>query len=100
MSQAVLTRPTAPATATATATAMATATAVLPARTLLLLDGPILPTLLRLAAPNVVVVLVQALSSSVDALFVGQLGAEALAGVSLVFPVWMLMVTMSAGGIG
>src|SRR5205814_3690888 len=27
-------------------------------------------------------------------------GAAALAGVSLVFPAWMLMVTMSAGGIG
>ena len=29
-----------------------------------------------------------------------RLGAEALAGVSLVFPGWMLMVTMSAGGMG
>jgi putative MATE family efflux protein len=72
----------------------------LPARTRLLLDGPILPTLLRLAAPNVVVVLVQSFSSSFDAFFVGRLGPEALAGVSLVFPLWMLMVTMAAGGIG
>jgi putative MATE family efflux protein len=72
----------------------------LPARTRLLLEAPILPTLLRLAAPNVVVVTVQAASSTVDAFFVGRLGAEVLAGVSLVFPAWMLMVTMSAGGIG
>jgi putative MATE family efflux protein len=72
----------------------------LPARTQLLLEAPILPTLLRLAAPNVVVVLVQVVSSTLDAFFVGRLGADALAGVSLAFPVWILMVTMSAGGIG
>jgi MATE family, multidrug efflux pump len=65
-----------------------------------LLEGPILPTLLRLAAPNVVVVLVQAGSSTVDTFFVAQLGSDVLAGVALVFPAWMLMVTMSAGGIG
>jgi MATE family, multidrug efflux pump len=71
-----------------------------PARSQLLLEAPILPTLLRLAAPNVVVLTVTVLSSSLDAFFVGRLGAAALAGVSLVFPAWMLMVTMSAGGIG
>jgi putative MATE family efflux protein len=65
-----------------------------------LLDGPILPTILRLAAPNIVVVLVQVGSSTVDTFFVSQLGADILAGVTLVFPAWMLMVTMSAGGIG
>ncbi len=65
-----------------------------------LLEAPILPTLPRLAAPNIVVVLVQAASSAFDALFVGRLGTDALAGVSLVFPAWMLMVTMSAGGVG
>src|SRR5689334_9214277 len=72
----------------------------LPARTRALLEAPILPTLLRLAAPNVVVVVVQAASSAFDAFFVGRLGADALAGVSLVFPLWILMVTMSAGGMG
>lgn len=72
----------------------------LPARTRLLLEAPILPTLLRLAALNVVVVLIQAAASTVDAFFVGRLGAETLAGVSLVFPLWVLMITMSAGGIG
>src|SRR5438045_3095998 len=69
-------------------------------RTERLLTAPVLPTLLRLAAPNIVVVLVQTASTTFDAFFVSRLGAEALAGVSLVFPVWMLMVTMSAGGIG
>jgi putative MATE family efflux protein len=69
-------------------------------RTRLLLEGPVLLTLLRLAAPNVVVVTVQVASTTLDAFFVGRLGADALAGVSLVFPAWMLMVTMSAGGFG
>ncbi|HEX3247275.1 MAG TPA: MATE family efflux transporter [Chloroflexota bacterium] len=68
--------------------------------TQLLLEGPILSRLLRLAAPNIVVVMVLAASSTFDAWFVGRLGPEALAGVSLVLPAWMLMVTMSAGGIG
>ena len=65
-----------------------------------MLDGPILPTLLRLAIPNIVVVVVQATSSAVDAFWLGRLGSEVLAGVALVFPAWMLMVTMSAGGMG
>jgi putative MATE family efflux protein len=68
--------------------------------TQLLLDGPILPRLLKLAAPNVVVVTVLAASSTFDAWFVSHLGSDAIAGVSLVLPAWMLMVTMSAGGIG
>jgi putative MATE family efflux protein len=58
------------------------------------------PTLLRLAAPNVLVMLLQAAVSTLDAVYVGWLGAEALAGVSLVFPLVMLMQTMSAGGMG
>ena len=74
--------------------------AVVPRRTQALLDGPILGTLVRMALPNIVVVVVQAASSAVDAFYLGRLGPEVLAGVALVFPIWMLMVTMSAGGIG
>jgi MATE family, multidrug efflux pump len=69
-------------------------------RTRRLLDGPIVPTLLRLAAPNVVVMTVQAAVSAGEAYFLGWLGADALAGVSLTFPLIMLMQTMSAGGMG
>jgi putative MATE family efflux protein len=65
-----------------------------------LLEGPALPALLRLALPNMLVVLVQAASSTIDAFFVARLGTDVLAGVALVLPAWMLMVTMSAGGIG
>jgi putative MATE family efflux protein len=69
-------------------------------RTKLLLEAPILPTILKLALPNVIVIVVQALSSAIDAFYLGRLGPEVLAGVALVFPVWMLMITMSGGGIG
>jgi putative MATE family efflux protein len=70
------------------------------ARTRAMLDGAIVPTLLRLAAPNVAVMMMQALLTTADAYWVGHLGADALAGVSLVFPIVMLMQTMSAGGMG
>ncbi|HSE06285.1 MAG TPA: MATE family efflux transporter [Methylomirabilota bacterium] len=69
-------------------------------RTRLLLEGPVARTLLRLAAPNVLVMVLQAAVSTLDAVFVGWLGSAALAGVSLVFPLVMLMQTMSAGGMG
>ena len=69
-------------------------------RTRQLLDGPIVPTLLRLAAPNVVVMTVQVAVTAGEAYFLGWLGADALAGVSLTFPLIMLMQTMSAGGMG
>lgn len=71
-----------------------------PARTRRILEAPILPTLLKLALPNIVVVMLMALSSTADALFVARLGPEALAGVSLVLPIWMLLTTMSNGGFG
>jgi putative MATE family efflux protein len=70
------------------------------ARTRALLEGPVVPTLLRLAAPSVLVTMIQASVTALDAHYVGRLGPEALAGVSLVFPLVMLMQTMSAGGMG
>ena len=72
----------------------------LPPRTARLLDAPIVPTLLALAAPNAAVTLLQSAVSVLDAYFVARLGADAIAGVSLVFPVVMLMQTMSSGGMG
>ena len=70
------------------------------ARTRQLLEAPVAPTLLRLAAPNILVMVLQAVLSTLDAVFVGWLGSAALAGVSLVYPLVMLMQTMSAGGMG
>src|SRR5579871_4243311 len=72
----------------------------LAARTRLLLEGPIAPTLLRLAAPNVLVMLVQSSVGLIETYFVGKLGTAALAGVARVFPVVMLMQMMSAGAMG
>jgi MATE family, multidrug efflux pump len=85
--------------ATAASVAVPTSAALSP-RTRLLLEGPVARTLLRLAAPNVLVMVLQAMVSTLDGVFVGWLGTDALAGVSLVFPLVMLMQTMSAGGMG
>ena len=58
-------------------------------------------TLLRLAAPNVVVnVVLIAVSATVDAHFVGRMGPQALAGLSLVFPLIMLMQQMAKSSMG
>src|SRR5260370_31604885 len=65
-----------------------------------LLEAPIAPTLLALAAPNVLMLVSQAALNVLEAYFVGWLGADALAGVSVTFPLVMLMQTMSAGGLG
>jgi putative MATE family efflux protein len=69
-------------------------------RTRLLLDAPIAPTLLRLAAPNVLVMVAQASIGLVETYFVAALGTDALAGMSLVFPVLMLVQMISAGAMG
>jgi putative MATE family efflux protein len=70
-------------------------------RTRVLLEGPIVSTLLRLAAPNVVVnVILIAVTATVDAYFIGRLGANALAGIALVFPFIMLMQQMANSSMG
>ncbi len=69
-------------------------------RTKLLLDAPIARTLIRLATPNVLVMVVQASVGLIETYFIGKLGTDALAGVSLVFPAVMLMQMMSAGAMG
>jgi putative MATE family efflux protein len=65
-----------------------------------ILTGPILPTLLKLALPTMTVLLAQTAVSVAEAYYVGYLGTDALAGVALVFPVFMLMTMMSNGGLG
>ncbi|MBM7060282.1 MATE family efflux transporter [Pseudomonas sp. UL073] len=69
-------------------------------RTRLLLEAPIVPTVLRLAAPNVLVMIVQASVGLIETYFVGKLGGDALAAMALVFPIVMLMQMSSAGAIG
>ena len=71
------------------------------ARTRLLLEGPIVPTLLRLSVPNLVVnVVLITVTTTVDAHFVGRLGSDALAGLALVFPLLMLMQQMANFSMG
>ena len=69
-------------------------------RTKLLLEGPVLSTLLRLSAPNVLNLLAIAGMITFDGLFLGWLGADALTGVSLAFPFVMLMQHAANGGVG
>lgn len=71
------------------------------ARMRLMLEGAIVPTLVRLAVPNLVVnVLLIAVTPSVDAHFVGRFGLDALAGLALVFPLMMLMQQMANMAMG
>ena len=79
-----------------------TATRELPARRSgnALLQGPILPTLLRLTLPNLVAMLVIAAVSICETAYVGILGTTQLAAIALVFPMIMLMQMLSAGAIG
>jgi putative MATE family efflux protein len=65
-----------------------------------LTQGPVLPALLQLAAPNFLLAALQAGATFADAYFVGRLGTAPLAGLALVFPLIALMQMMSAGAIG
>src|SRR5579872_3770600 len=65
-----------------------------------LLSAPILLTLFKLALPTVTVLVAQTAVNIAEAYYVGFLGTDALAGVALVFPVFMLMTMMSNGGLG
>src|SRR5207253_1863904 len=69
-------------------------------RTRELLRGAIVPTLLRLAWPNILVMLAQASTGLIETWWVSHLGTDALAGMALVFPVVMLMQMVSAGAMG
>src|SRR6478735_1906478 len=65
-----------------------------------LLQGPILPTLLRLAIPNVFAMAAATAVGIAETIYVGLLGKTALATMALVFPFVMLMQMFSAGAMG
>lgn len=69
-------------------------------RTRMLLEAPPGRTILRLAWPNVLVMAAQAAVGLIETYFVAMLGEDALAGMSLVFPVLMLLQMVSAGAVG
>lgn len=62
---------------------------------------PMLPLLLSMSLPAMFSMLVQALYNIVDSIFVSRLGVNALAAVSLAFPVQTLMISVGVGtGVG
>ena len=69
-------------------------------RTRALLEAPIGRTLLRLATPNIVVMVMQSSIGLIETYFVAKLGTDALAGMALVFPILMLVQMVSAGAMG
>src|SRR5262245_21223368 len=69
-------------------------------RTRMLLEAPVGPTILRLALPNVAVMVVQASIGLIESYFISKLVLDALTGVALVFPLFMLLQMVSAGAMG
>ena len=67
---------------------------------LLILNGPILKMLFRLAIPNVAAIITMTAIMLADASFVGKLVTTELASLALVFPFQSLMQMMGAGAIG
>src|SRR5689334_25239514 len=65
----------------------------------LLVAAPV-PVIVRLALPTTAVMIAQSGVSIAETWVIGQLGTEALAGFALVFPLFMLMTMVAAGGIG
>ncbi|OYU15876.1 MAG: MATE family efflux transporter [Alphaproteobacteria bacterium PA4] len=65
-----------------------------------LLTAPILPTLLRLALPNMGAMLAGSVAAIAETAYVGRLGVPALAGMAVIFPIIMLQGMLSAGAIG
>ena len=76
------------------------AAATMNPRTARLLQGRIVPTLLRMAWPNVLLMLAQASTGLIETWYVSRLGLDALAGMALVFPGFMMMQMLSAGAMG
>jgi hypothetical protein len=68
---------------------------VIDAKTRLLLESPALPALLRLAWPNILVMMAQSSTGLIEMWFVARLGTDALTGMALVLPLLVLMQSMS-----
>lgn len=70
------------------------------ARTRILLDGPIFATLIRLAWPNILVMLAQSSIGLIEMWYISRLGSNALTGISLVTPVLIFIQNVSQGAVG
>lgn len=69
-------------------------------RTRRLLQGAIVPTILLLAWPNVLMMMAQASTGLIETWWVSHLGTDALTGMALVFPGYMMMGMLSGGAFG
>jgi len=69
-------------------------------RTRVLLESPIMTTLMKMAIPNTLMTIAQVMAGLIETWFIGKLGTDALAAMALVFPVFMMMQMMSAGAMG
>lgn len=69
-------------------------------RTRKLLNGAIVPTLLGMAWPNILVMTAQASTGLIETWWVAHLGSDALTGMALVFPGFMMMQMISGGAMG
>jgi putative MATE family efflux protein len=75
-------------------------TSALADRTRTLLLAPVLPTLMRLAAPSLGEAAARVTFLTADAIFVSWLGGDALAAVAIVFPFLLVIQTATASGFG
>lgn len=62
-----------------------------------LTTGPLLPTMLRLAAPLVLAQMLQTVYNVVDTFWVGRIGPDAVAAITLSFPIIIFLISMAAG---
>jgi putative MATE family efflux protein len=65
-----------------------------------LLERPIVSTLARLATPNILSMLASTAVGITESWYIGRLGTLSLAGLALVFPMFMLMNMLAAGALG
>jgi MATE family, multidrug efflux pump len=83
-----------------TPTSTAISDAEIDARTRIILEAPLLRTIIRLAVPNAAVMATQVSLGLIELYFLAKLGVDALAGVSQVFPLVSLVGAISQGAIG
>jgi hypothetical protein len=65
-----------------------------------LTQSPILPTFIRLSVLNIFAVVAMALISIAETTYMGALGTAPLAGMALIFPLFMLQQMLSSGAMG
>ena len=69
-------------------------------RTRRILEAPVLPLLFTLALPNIGEAAARITFLTADAFFVSWLGSDALAAAAIVFPLFLILQTATASGIG